>query len=339
MENNKKKINNIIRLIAIIFLFSTAGIFLLSALMATFTKMDIEGSIYKTNTTREERELMWQAEFERLYKIYDESTDVKDYEDKMQASSYLNLLYKYTYVDTNPTDSTKELRLEIYNNSKSAVMSMSSIEIEDWYDEIVIYTLDANERILFSKGTETYILIVPLDFDIDDYNIIATNVKYDNYTYNSRYITSYEVELEDTKDAQITLIIYDEIGERPTAEYESQEPIPAYMEDINDNFAVCVILYVLAVVFAGFAFILKKRQSTKGNTGLNYAGFNNVGNQLDVQNNNTNDFKQELKEEIIDEIQRKSIKKVICLHCESRYNDDLDECPNCGSAKIYSKEE
>ena len=339
MENNKKKINNVIRLIAKIFLLSTAGIFLLSALMATFTKMPIEGSIYKTNTTREERELMWEAEFERLYKIYDESTDVEYYENKMQVSSFLNLLYKYTYVDTNPTDAVKELRLEIINYSENSVMSMSSIEIENWDDETDIYTTTANERILFSKGVETYIFIVPLDFNIRDYTVSANNVRYDNYTYNSWFITTYERELEVTKSNKITLRIYDEIGERPTVEYETQEPIPDYMADINDNFEVCVILYVLSVVFAGFAFMLKKRQSTTSNTGLNYAGFNNVSNQLDDQDNNTNDFKQELKEEIIEEIQRKSVKKVICLHCESRYNDDLDECPNCGSAKIYSKEE
>ena len=30
------------------------------------------------------------------YKNYDESTEAKDYEDKLQVSSYLNLLYKYT---------------------------------------------------------------------------------------------------------------------------------------------------------------------------------------------------------------------------------------------------
>ena len=304
MEKNKS-LNNIIKVIAKISLFATAGIFLLSALMATFTKMDIEGSIYKTNTTREERELMWEAEFKKRYKNYDESTESKDYEDKLQVSSYLNLLYKYTYVNTNPTDATKELRLEIYNNSENAVMSMSSIEIEDWYDEIVVYTIDANERILFSKGTETYTLTVPLDFDIDDYSIIATNVKYDNYTYSSRYITSYEDELEYTKYTQITLTIENEIGPRPTEEYETQEPIPAYMEDINDNFAVCVILYVMTIIFAGFGFMLRKKQNKPSNVEFTTADSNNFGNSLnantvsDNQNNNSMaDLKQELKAKI-----------------------------------------
>ena len=50
-------------------------------------------------------------------------------------------------------------------------------------------------------------------------------------------------------------------------------------------------------------------------------------------------LKRYLGDTLIEEIQKKSPQKVICLHCESRYSDDLDECPNCGSAKIDSREE
>ncbi|MBQ8425214.1 MAG: hypothetical protein IJX17_04265 [Clostridia bacterium] len=302
-------------------------------------QMPIEGSIYKTNTSRPEREEIWEEEFERLYDLYDdENSDLSQYENKIQLSLSLELLYKYSFTDSNTSDGVKTLRLEIINNSKYSVMSMGSIIIETWDDEIA-YSTKASDRILFSNASETYIFIVSDEFDIGEHSISATSVKYDNYTFKSWYITSYERELEVTKMNQITLRIYEEIGQRPTVEYENSDPMPDYLVVINENIYTVIGWFTFAVIFGILAFAVRKR---KNKTLNNYSY---ASNNFDVKTDSTivyetyeedslDELKEELKEEIIEEMNKNSVKKVVCTHCGTRYKDDLDECPNCGSTKI-----
>ena len=228
-KKNKKKLSKI-QLIRIVF-FSLASVLFIIATIFSTIKMPINGSIYKLNTTRHEREKIYEKEFDRLFEIYDSSTQVSDYENQVQTSSFLELLYKYSYQERN--DGTKTLIFKVYNNSKFSVTSMYSIYFKNRESSITEYTIKANERILFSNNSETYILIVSDDFEINDYIIYATSVKYDNSIYNTWHIDSYENELERTKITSITLMIRNQIGERPTIENEETDPIPDYLRKIN----------------------------------------------------------------------------------------------------------
>lgn len=47
------------------------------------------------------------------------------------------------------------------------------------------------------------------------------------------------------------------------------------------------------------------------------------------------EIKDEIREEIIEELKQKQLsKRTRCAHCGSMYKEILDECPNCGSARI-----
>jgi len=338
-----KKINGIL-LVKIIFASFAILFFILGIVYAT-VEMPIEGSIYKTNTSRAEREETWEKEFEERYKIYDEGTDVIIFENQVQKSSFLELLYRHSYSSMDYVNGTKDLRLEIINNSKLAVMSIYSIKLENRDDETDVYSQKASDRIMSSGSTETYLFTVPIDFDIDDYSVSANSVKYDNYTYRTWFVTSFERELEITKSWQISLWIYEEIGERPTIEYESTDPLPDYLVAINDNISLVIGWFFFSLIFGLPAIFIKNRKTKKFNNysfnSNNFDVINDTQIIYETQSDNTlNELKEELKEEILEEIQRKTrVKKVVCLHCESRYDDSLDECPNCGSTKIDSTPE
>ena len=158
--------------------------------------------------------------------------------------------------------------------------------------------------------------------------LVARGVDDDNDGVNDWDIfpvSSYSNELERTMSSQISKDVYDRIGERPTNENESKNPPPDYMQAIMDARLRYILLYVSAGILFAIGMICRDAVFMKSHTAFEYVSF-------PVTTPAPSEPKTEV---IIKEIHHApKVKKVVCLHCGSRYKDNLDECPNCGSAKI-----
>ena len=91
----KKKLTKAQKIIKGI-LFGASAVLLVLAIVFTFLKEPIEGSIYKTNTTFQEREATWESEYDRLFDIYDASYSVEYFEQFLEPATHSvgQILYK-----------------------------------------------------------------------------------------------------------------------------------------------------------------------------------------------------------------------------------------------------
>ncbi|MBE5755745.1 MAG: hypothetical protein E7341_03635 [Clostridiales bacterium] len=316
----KKKLTKI--QITRIIMASISAICLIFAIIFTFIKTPIDGSIYCINTTLEEREETWDKKYKEMFDLYDRTYSASHYENRMTTSNFAKFLYKESYAAISNTEN--QLTLEVINFTDKNLKILGAVYIENREDDSIYIRIDESEDNFFSsKSKATYVVTVDADFEMDDYVIWARGVDDDgdnhsDWTYLQ--VTSYEKELERTKVFSIIGDIEKEIGEKPTSQNESKEPIPRYMVEILDARLRFILFYIFSVVFLVLAITIHKPKYTHRRL---FAILTEP------------EFVEPEPEIIIKEIHHApKIKKVTCLHCGSRYKDNLDECPNCGSAKI-----
>lgn len=312
----KKKITKI--QITRIVLLGCAVVFLILGVIFTCIKQPIDGSIYYTNTTLEEREKTWEKKYSELFKYYDEQYPASHYENQMETSSFCEFLYKYSY--TSETSETKTLVFELYNNSQNSA-TIGAIYIENRENESLYYKVATTGQTFTSRSSTTYTVEVPSSFEIADYVIWARNVNYDGHNWTVLSVDSYQNELERTKTFTISAQVKNMIGERPTNESESTEPIPGYMQAIINARLTYAMMYIISGILIFVAIFIRERKFVP------HRPFEFSGSYTPPPS--------QPKEVIIKEIHHEpKIKRVVCLYCGSRYKDNLDECPNCGSSKI-----
>ena len=292
------------------------------AIVFMFIKTPIKGSIYRINTTQKQRETTWENKRDELYDYFDKKYPASHFENEIDTSSWTKFLYKFSY--SNETVSSKQLNIELFNYSEKTIKILGSVHVEH-RDNLFDYRITVSQgEVLTVKEAVNYSLIVDSDFDIEDCYISIYNVEYDNDGIKEEsFLTAklYEKELERTKTFKIYDKIEEMIGKRPTNEFESTEPIPDYMVEIKNARLRAFIFFVLSVSFLVLAISVRKTRLSGSDLNIEY--FSELEND------------EPENEIIIKEIHHApKVKKVICLHCGSRYKDNHDECPNCGSSKI-----
>lgn len=321
----KKKLTKI--QITKIIMAGISAICLTFAIIFTFIKSPIDNSIYYTNTSLEEREEVWEKKQSELYNYYDKLYSPSDFSNKISTSRFMKLLYQITEVtNTQPIGNEKQLSVKIYNYKEDNITILGAIYLEHKDDALSYIRIDESEDEVFTtKECVEYILFVDADFNIENYTVSAKGVDDDNDGHSDWTIypiTSYDHELERTKAFSIFDQIEGIIGERPTNENESKEPIPQYMVEIMDAKLRYILLYVFSAMFLVLAIVIHK---PKKHYHIPFATIIEPAPEPKT-------------EVIIKEIHHApKVTKVTCLHCGSRYKDNLDECPNCGSAKIENK--
>lgn len=319
----KKKLTKI--QITRIIMASISAICLIFAIVFTCIKTPIDGSIYCINTTLEEREEAWDKKYKELFDLYDRTYSASHYENRMTTSTSAKFLYKESYA--NISDTEKQLTLEVINFTNKNLKILGAVYIENREDDSIYIRIDESEGNFFSsKDKATYVVTLDASFEMDDYVIRAKGVDEDGDNHSDwKYVqvTSYEKELERTKTFAISEDIKKGIGEKPTSQNESKEPIPQYMVEILDARLRYILFYIFSATFLVLAIIIHKPKHTYRKSFI-------ITTEPE--------FVEPQPEIIIKEIHHApKIKKVTCLHCGSRYKDNLDECPNCGSAKIETE--
>ena len=113
-------------------LFGLSAVLCVLAIIFTCVKQPIPNSIYKTNTTFEEREAFWNGEYRRLYDNYDASLPLSYFESYIEPRSGIigQMLYKYSM------NGSTNLNLELINNSvnKVTVYSLKVVNKQDSTD-------------------------------------------------------------------------------------------------------------------------------------------------------------------------------------------------------------
>ena len=325
MEKERK--NKIIERVVKGVLFGIAALLLGLGLLLTFIQQPIPGSIYKTNTTFEEREELWYAESKRIRAELDSILPLSYFERYMEprSGSIGEVLYKYS-ID----NSSNTLSFTLYNNSVNTV-KVYSIYFKNKENSLNEYSVLNIDRDFISKDSSTYSIEVDEDFVIDNY-IIYCSYRNNGHLWSQHPISSYQKELERTKYFTISDMIDEEIGERPDKQKEGAEEgdgRPEYMRYIIDarlSYCLCymgaVLMFIIATVVT-FNWHIDTKPVIAESFDYDY------DNSLPV-------------DEIINEIpvsececrHHHPVKKVVCLYCGSRYRDDLDECPDCGSSRI-----
>jgi len=316
----KKKLTKI--QITKIIMAGLSAICFVFAIVFTCIKSPIDGSIYCINTTLEEREEAWEAKRKELFDLYDRTYPASHYENRMTTSRFATLLYKESYSTISADE--KQLSLEVINYTEKGIKILGAIYIENREDDSIYIRIDASEDQYFSsKGKATYTVAVATDFEMEEYVIWAKGIDDDgdNHSdWSALQVSSYENELDRTKTFSISADIEKEIGERPTNQNESKEPRPHYMVEITNARLRFVMFYIFSATFLILAIVIHKPKHVYHRPLIIAPEPEYVEPQPEI---------------IIKEIHHApKIKKVTCLHCGSRYKDNLDECPNCGSAKI-----
>ena len=301
------------------------------AIFFTVLKSPIKDSIYLTNTSLEERQETWENSFDEWYKYYNSRYSPSDFETKLSTSRFLKLLYSVSVNKTSET--TKEVSLTIFNYTDSPITMRGAFYFDRIGDTSSIRVNDSQGKVFTSKEYAQYHITVDNNFNLDDYMIVARGVDDDNDGVNDWDIfpvTSYENELERTKLSQISKDIYDIIGEKPTFDNESKNPLPEYVQAIIDARLRYILLYISAGILFIFGMICRDSVFMKSHPMFEPITY-------PIPRPAPSETKTEV---IIKEIHHApKIKKVVCLHCGSRYKDNLDECPKCGSAKIKGEPE
>lgn len=299
--------------------------FLILGIIFTCIKTPIDGYIYRINTSLEEREETWKQRKSELYDYYDQLYPASHYESRMETSRFVKLLYKISF--TNEDENTKQLTIEVFNFTETPISILWNIKFENREEKKYYYCNDVRDQVFGVKQSKSYSVIVDKDFDINDYVVWAISIDDDNdghKDWDHDIIESYEREMERNKTFSINDDIIEIIGEQPTYENENTEPIPYYMVEIVNARLRYIFCYIFAVVFLLISIFIRKAKSK------------NYSSSTVYQKSYVPEYTSTTKEVIVKEIHHHTPKtqKVICLYCGSRYNDDLDECPNCGSNKI-----
>lgn len=333
IKKEKKKLTKI-QIVKLI-LAGLSAVCLVLAIIFTCIKTPISGSIYRINTTQKQRERTWENKRDELYDYFDQNYSSSDFEDEIETSIWMKFIYKLSY--SNETNDSKQLNIELINYSEKTIKILGSVHVEHKDDEFDYRIDGSQDDVLTSKSSVNYSLTVDSDFDIEDCYISIYNIDYDNDAVKDVTFSTakhIEDELERTKTFKIYDEIEEMIGERPTNEYESTEPIPHYMVEIMNAKLRFIIFYCLTVLFLVLAIVVRKRKTYSYES--NISQYTKPSINYDVKPVRDN---EPVREVIIKEIHHApKIKKVVCLHCGSRYKDNLDECPNCGSSKIENEQ-
>lgn len=316
----KRKLTKVEKISKIVFL-SIGVLLTVMGIIFTVIKVPIEGTIYKTNTTFEEREQAWNNEYRRLFDLYDATYSPEYFESEMELESGIlgGLLYK-------TSTGGSILTIDIYNNATEKTI-VYSIRLKNKVDES--YQNITTEQIeIYSRETKSYTITVADGFDMDNYWIICS-YRHKGHLWSGHSLTSYQRELERTKTFEIIDMIEDEIGKRPDKMKENSEDLserPDYMDDILDarlNYIMCYMFAVLAFIPAIFIGVGGKRQTYALPSYSSEPMVEVIIKEVPV----------EVKHDEED-CKHHKIKKVVCLYCGARYKDSLDECPDCGSSRI-----
>ena len=300
-------------------------------------KTPIEGSFYHLNSSFEERQEIWDKKNEEFWDYYEQEYSSRDFSNDISVQDSLKLVYKFNY--TEEVESTKQLNVTVYNYTSKAVRFQNIGIYLSFRSEPpkYIYFDSSKHDTINSLENSTYSLVVDADFDFNDYIIFAGEVYDLNGNYmgekgRGSFLYLYENELRKAKLSAIGDAVREQIGERPSPSNET-DPQPDYMVKILNNQLAYTLLYIasgflfmIAVISKIFGVILSK-QKPSFTPMVKY-----VTHVVPVQ--------PEIREVIIKEVHHApKVHKVTCLHCGSRYKDNLDECPNCGSARIKEEKE
>lgn len=303
---------------------------LICGIVFTCIKTPIKGSIYRINTTLEEREETFEKKQDELFNYYDALYDASHYEHRMKTSRFVKMLYKTTFSSDNGT--TKQLTLEVINFTQTQIKILGAFYIRDGETRTKYYRIHESEDAVFaSRASKVYTVSVASEVNFDDYYIYATSIDDDNDGHSDWQqlpLEDYYDELERTKTFSIYEDIAEEIGPRPTSENESTEPVPYYMVAIMNARLRYIMCYIFAVIFLVLALTIRGGSSSSTRSYMTY------------EKSYVPTRTETVKEIIIKEVHHEpKNKKVICSHCGSRYKDSLDECPNCGSSNTNIEEE
>ena len=280
----------------------------------------------------------WDVMYEEKYEYYDQFPDEHF---AYKLSKFDDFFYKYSYSDRD--SETKILNMQIIFNSNKVIESIGSLCFTNKDDNIIKYSIDIDSI------HRNWILIVPIKFKIEDFYITVTHVKIKDQLRPiiSQSVGSYAEKLKNSRASIIHRLIIDEIGEYPSYYDEDGR----YIEDFNPAYVACSCMVVASVILGAIGLVLCFYRKSIVNEETDAI-------EESINESQTHDYEYEdeieyeskeyqLDEEIIEEIkadiredimkeikEETNIKKVECLHCGSMYKENLDECPNCGSAKI-----